>query len=168
MLSGETAAGDFPLEAVRTMVRIAEKSDEPAPQPLRRRSRDESTAPPQAVAQAATQVAEDVGARAIVVYTESGATARLLASQRPAVPILALSPAIETVRRVRLSWGVFPRVMPRMDRLAEMLALGEKILLDADQVRLGDRVVVVSGTKAANRGGTNMLKVLTVGEMDEG
>jgi pyruvate kinase len=150
------------------MVRIAEKSDEPAPQPLRRRSRDESTAPPHAVAQAATQVAEDVGARAIVVYTESGATARLLASQRPAVPILALSPAIETVRRLRLSWGVYPRVMPRMDRLAEMLALGEKILLDADQVRLGDRVVVVSGTKAANRGGTNMLKVLTVGEMDEG
>ena len=168
MLSGETATGDHPLQVVRTMVRIAEKSDGPALPPARRRQRGTPVEPPLAVAQAATQVAEDVDARAIVVYTESGATARLLASHRPAVPILALAPDLETVRRLRLSWGVFPRLMPRVERLAEMLVVGERILLEAEQVRLGDRVVVVSGTRAANRGGTNMLKVLTVGEMDEG
>jgi pyruvate kinase len=56
--------------------------------------------------------------------------------------------------------------MPRVERLAEMLDVGERLLIEAGQVRPGDRVVVVSGTKAANRGGTNMLKILTVGEMD--
>jgi pyruvate kinase len=100
------------------------------------------------------------------VYTESGNTARLLASQRPGVPILALSPHLTTVRRLRLCWGVYPRRMPVVERLAEMLELGERILIEAGQVRPGDRVVVVSGTRAANRGGTNMLKILTVGEAE--
>jgi pyruvate kinase len=82
------------------------------------------------------------------------------------VPILALSPHLQTVRQLRLVWGVYPRLMPSVTRLAEMLALGEKILVDADQVSPGDAVVVVSGTKAANRGGTNMMKVHRVGEIE--
>jgi pyruvate kinase len=168
MLSAETAAGEFPVEAVRTMARIAEKADQPEPDRRFQRSRTTPGLfpPPEAVARAASHAAEEVGARAIVVYTESGATARLLASQRPRVPILALSPDLVTIRRLRLSWGVYPRLMPRVDRLAEMLELGERILIEADQVRPGEKVVVVSGTRAANRGGTNMLKILTVGEMD--
>jgi pyruvate kinase len=56
--------------------------------------------------------------------------------------------------------------MPKVQRLAEMLGLGERILIEAGQVKPGDRVVVVSGTRAANRGGTNMLKILTVGEAE--
>lgn len=165
MLSGETAAGRYPEEAVRTMVRIAKKADAPDPDRARRyRATDVVLKPPEAVARAASRAAEDVGAKAVIVYTESGATARLLSSQRPGVPVLALSPDITVVRRLRLSWGVYPRLMPRVERLAEMLALGEKILVDADQVATGDRVVVVSGTRAANRGGTNMMKIHIVGE----
>ncbi|MGQ0723406.1 MAG: pyruvate kinase [Candidatus Eiseniibacteriota bacterium] len=166
MLSGETAVGRYPLEAVKTMARIATKADQPEPVKHRLRSPARELRPPEAVARAASRAADDVGARAIVVYTESGTTARLLASHRPGVPILALSPDARTIRRLRLSWGVYPRVMPRVERLAEMLDLGERLLIEAEQVRPGDRVVVVSGTKAANRGGTNMLKILTVGEMD--
>ncbi len=118
------------------------------------------------MASAATSVAEEIGAQAIVVYTESGTTARLLASHRPRVPILALSPDLRTIRQLRLSWGVYPRHMARVDRLADMLLLGEKVLIDAEKVCQGDRIVVISGTRAANRGGTNMLKIMTVGEMD--
>lgn len=165
MLSGETAAGNFPEEAVATMVRIAAKSDDPDSILQRRfRTAGAELEPPEAVARAASRAAEDVRAKAMIVYTESGSTARLVSSQRPRVPILALSPTLETVRRLRLSWGVYPRVMPRVERLAEMLALGEKILVDAGQVSAGDRVLVVSGTRAANRGGTNMMKVHTIGE----
>ena len=114
----------------------------------------------------ASRTAEHVSAKAIVVYTESGATARLLSSQRPAVQILALSPEVVTVRRLSLSWGVYPRLMPRVNRMAEMMAVGERLLIEAGHVRPGDRVVVVSGSRAANRGGTNMMKILTVGELD--
>lgn len=167
MLSAETATGRYPEEAVRTMARIAEKVDAPDPDRSRRfRAAGHQLTPPEAVARAASRAAEDVSAKAIVVYTESGTTARLLSSQRPAVPILALSPEIITVRRLHLSWGVYPRLMPRVDRMAEMFALGERLLVAAGQVHPGDRVVVVSGSRAANRGGTNMMKVLTVGELD--
>jgi pyruvate kinase len=167
MLSGETAAGKYPEETVKTMVRIAEKADAPDPDRQRRyRSSGVPLSPAEAVTRSASRAAEDVRAKAIVVYTESGSTARLLSSQRPAVPILALSPHLQTVRQLRLVWGVYPRLMPSVTRLAEMLALGEKILVDADQVSPGDAVVVVSGTKAANRGGTNMMKVHRVGEIE--
>jgi pyruvate kinase len=164
MLSGETAVGEFPLETVRTMVRIAEKADQPEPAKQRLRHDDRALPPPEAVARAASRAAADVNARAIVVYTESGSTARLISSHRPGVPVLAMSPHVLTVRRLRLSWGVYPRLMPRVTRLAEMLDLGERVLIEAGQVTRGERVVVVSGTRAANRGGTNMLKILTVGE----
>jgi len=166
MLSGETALGEYPVETVKTMARIAAKADQPVPAPLRRQPPGQRLEPPEAVARAAGRAAEDVGASAIVVYTESGATARLIACSRPRVPVLALSPDPRTVRRLRLSWGVYPRLMPRVDRLAEMLDLGEGLLLEAGQVGPGDRVVVVSGTRAAHRGGTNTLKVHTVGERD--
>jgi pyruvate kinase len=168
MLSGETALGDYPVEAVRTMARIAEKADTPDPPSalLRSRTPTDKLEPPEVVARAASRAAEEVGARAIIVYTESGATARLLASQRPRVPIFALSPDMVTVRRMRLSWGVYPRIMPRIERLAEMLELGERLLVEAKQVRPGERVVVVSGSRAANRGGTNMFKIHVVGEVD--
>jgi pyruvate kinase len=164
MLSGETAVGDYPVETVETMVRIAENVEQPAPPQPQRRREDPDLRPPEAVARAASRAAEEVAARAIVVYTESGNTARLLASARPSVPVLALSPHLLTIRRLRLSFGVYPRLMPAVQRLAEMLAVGERILVDAGQVRPGDRVVVVSGSRAAHPGGTNMMKILTVGE----
>lgn len=167
MLSGETATGRYPVETVRTMARIARKADEGGVERpvLPRRAADEATSPAEAVARAASRAAESVGAKAIIVYTESGGTARLLASYRPAVPVLALSPVPLTVRRLRLSWGVYPRLMPRVERLAGMLLAGEKVLVDAGQVEKGDRVVVVSGSRAAHLGGTNMMKIHTVGDV---
>ena len=165
MLSGETAAGSFPVAAVSTMARIARSSDEPDDESQRRfRTSGRTLQPPEAVARVASRAAEDVRARAIVVYTESGSTARLIAAQRPSVPILALTPHIATARRLRLCWGVYPRQFPNVTRLVEMLEIGEKILVDANQVQEGDRVVVVSGSRAANKGGTNMMKVHTIGE----
>jgi pyruvate kinase len=167
MLSAETATGRFPEEAVRVMARIAERVDAPDPDHIqRRRSSGHDLAPPEAVARAASRAAEDLRAKAIVVYTESGSTARLLSSQRPSVPIFALSPERVTVRRLQLCWGVFPSRMPRVERMADMLSLGERVLVGAGQVERGDRVVVVSGSRAAHRGGTNTMKVLTIGELD--
>jgi pyruvate kinase len=165
MLSGETAVGKHPVEAVETIVRIAEKVELPSSPPRTpRRREDPLVQPPEAVARAASRAAEEVAARAIVVYTESGETARLLSSARPMVPILALSPHLLTIRRLLLSYGVQPHLMPQVGRLREMLAVGERIVVEAGDVRSGDRVVVVSGSRAAHPGGTNMMKILTVGE----
>jgi pyruvate kinase len=168
MLSGETAVGKHAVAAVATMARIADKADslfrEPAP--IRRRSEAGEAVPRVSITLAASRVAEEVGARAIITYTESGNTARRLASFRPRVPIVALSPRRLTVRRLELSWGVYPRLMPFVDDLTDMLALGERILIDAGTVDPGDRVVLVSGTRGASRGGSHLLKILTVGESD--
>ncbi|MGH2570627.1 MAG: pyruvate kinase alpha/beta domain-containing protein, partial [bacterium] len=117
-------------------------------------------------ARAASRAAEDVSARDMVFYSVSGRRARLLSSARPTVPILALSTHLLTIRRLLLSFGVQSHLMPKVERLREMLAVGEGILVAAGQVRPGDRVVVVSGSRAAHPGGTNMMKILTVGEED--
>ena len=167
MLSGETAMGKYPVETVRTMARIALKSDslEPDPSRSQRRSAGRTANPREAITLAASRVADEVGARALITYTESGSTARLLSSSRPRVPILALSPDPVTVRRLQLSWGVYPRLMPFTERLADMLTLGEDILVEAGTVDRGDRVVVVTGTRGATRGGAYMIKIHTVGDL---
>ena len=82
------------------------------------------------------------------------------------MPVLALSPDVRTVRRLGLSRGVYPRLVPPVQDLSLILAAGDNILLDAAQVGPGSKVVLVTGSRAAYRGGKNMIKIHTVGEED--
>jgi pyruvate kinase len=166
MLSQETAVGSYPVEAVATMRRIAREA-EATPQLAH--------PPPPAVgaldvtatvSKAAVQIAADLGARAIVAFSESGATARFVSRFRPRVPILGLTPYEATRRRMALYWGV--EAASPLDRgveLAAMIAQGDQRICDEGMATPGDLVVVVAGTPGG-RGATNRVLVHRVGVPD--
>ena len=163
MLSGETAAGRYPVEAVRTMARIIEVAEasphlvDPAPPPHTERSVG------RIVAQAACQVAEDVAAAAIVVYSISGSSIQLVSKYRPAMPLLGLTPNDRARRRTALMWGTECELVPMKDHTAELTAAAERALVDGSWARQGDKIVLVSGTPGG-QGGTNRIMVHRVGD----
>jgi pyruvate kinase len=163
MLSEETAAGRFPAEAVATMRRIAEDTEAAFPfESWMRRFEDKSLQSlPEAVAGAACELAEHIGAALIVAWTESGATARLVARHRPRRPILALSTRPATARRLALVWGVIPLVAeggPNTDAMLERapgLAVGRGLL------KPGETAVITAGIPMGVAGSTNLIKAAT-------
>jgi pyruvate kinase len=166
MLSAETATGRYPVETVRVMARIAERVEgveEAAPVEMRRR-RQEVLEFPEAIADAATHAARDLQARAIVAFTQSGFSARLMSQERPGVPIIALTPFPEVQRRLGLCWGVTSRLIGKFETTDEMLHVMETTLLPDGTVRAGDVVVIISGAPMWVAGTTNLLTVHRVGE----
>jgi pyruvate kinase len=169
MLSGETAIGDYPLESVRMMTRIAlaaeevfRPSDARGPSlPPDPRGESEPRPVPCAVADAAVRVARDVQAAALVVFTMSGATARLLAQRRSATPIHAFSPEETTCRRLALVWGVEAHPLRLAEATDSLLADAEAELKRIEEVRQGDTIVLVAG-ETPLPGATDVLKVLRV------
>lgn len=160
MLSAETAVGKYPVETVATMARIA-KHTETRLGPRRRRSELASVEGfpiARAVTRAACRAAEQLDARYVVAFTESGATARLVSSSRPGSRILAITPHDRVYRQLALTWGVTPLTAPHYDTTDEMLESGMKVLSEQGMVNPGDIAVVVCGT-ATLEGATNMIKV---------
>ena len=169
MLSGETAVGKHPVEAVAMMDRIVREAERHAganpPQPVpHRRAGDVPTAVPDALARAACEMAADVGARAVIAFTESGFTARLVSKFRPATPILAVTPHLAVARRLALYWGVEPRRSDRAETTDEMLAAVDRALLEEGLVERGDPLAVLAGTPVARTGTTNLLKLHRAGD----
>ncbi len=162
MLSEETAMGSYPMEAVATMSRIAQRAEA-----LRAGGRLQVgelgvEGVPAAIAGATWHVALAVGAKLIVTPTRSGSTARLVAATRPPAPVLALSSSQETVRHLNLSWGVTPRhirPVPTTDALFDACRAEVKA---SGLAQAGDRVVVTAGLPLDSPGTTNLLKVLVV------
>lgn len=161
MLSGETAVGKHPIAAVRMMGRIVEQAESGrADIPLRRR--DAGTGPlpfTDAISHAAVMAAEDVGARAIVAFTQSGSTARLISKRRPSVPIYAFTPHLQVWRQLCLCWGTRPQVMDIVDRTDEMVEAVESALRAIDTVDPGDILAILSGSPITAQGSTNLLKL---------
>lgn len=167
MLSAETASGDYPVEAVRTMARIAERTDEalrnrevaahPDPEP--------EHAMTDAISHATCDAAENLGAAAVITATQSGHTARMVAKYRPRVPIVACTPLEHVARRLQLIWGVVPLVIRNRHTTDELI--NEAILeaVQAGIVSQGDLVVLTAGVPAGVPGSTNLLKIHTVGEI---
>ena len=160
MLSEETASGRYPVEAVATMRRIAEDTEAAFPfAQWMRRFEDESLQTlPQAVAGAACERAEHVGAEVIVAWTESGETARLVASHRPRRPILALSTVASTARRLALVWGVIPVLAEAPRSADEMLEAAPGIAAAVGLLRSGQRAVITAGIPMGVPGSTNLIK----------
>ncbi len=161
MLSAETSIGAYPVEAVGMMSRIAEEA-ETAFRPDRSLLRGwEALEVPAAVADAAVRVAEDVRAAAIVVFTLSGATARLVAQRRPACAIHAFSPSEATCRRLALVWGVEAHGAPMAASTDALVSRAEGLLRRLKAVRPGETLVLVGGATPLP-GATNVVKVLRV------
>ncbi len=165
MLSGETAIGKYPVQTVQMMVRIietAEASVEQAPPIL---NLDSSLSFPDAIGQAAAAVSTAVSPKAIVAFTQSGSTARLISKRRPRTPIIAFTPSERICRRLCLCWGVEPRQITLIDDTDRMVAEVEARLLSEGNVRFGDTLVILAGAPITARAETNLLKLHRVGEI---
>jgi pyruvate kinase len=168
MLSGETAAGRYPVEAVRTMARIIEVA-ESSPHLVLPTSPSATDADDisRTVARAACQVAADVGATALVVFTISGSAVQLVSKFRPAVPLLGLTPSETTRRRTALMWGTESALVPMKDHSNALTAAAERVLVDGNWAQRSDRIVIVSGIPGGE-GGTNRILVHRIGESSGG
>ena len=176
MLSGETAAGRYPVEAVQTMARIVEAAEAgedglPGAMPGDRhlfeakRSQSPTASFPAAVCAAGARAASETGAKVIVAFTETGTTARLLSKERPTVPILAYTPHEPIRRRMALYWGVLPRAMRANTTTAhtdQLIRDLERSLRDEKLAGPGDRIVILLGAPVGARGSTNLMKLHTI------
>jgi pyruvate kinase len=165
MLSAETASGNYPVEAVQMMARIviaAEQNQTTTPAsrraPFRQQSEtDEFT---DALAGAANYAAEQIDAKFIVVFTQTGFAARLMSKFRPKQPILALTPSSWVARRMNMLWGVQPFVLREVpDYHEQIVDLVDEFLLSRDIVSSGDRLVILMGSPIYQRAKTNLLRV---------
>jgi pyruvate kinase len=164
MLSAETATGQYPRLAVEAMARITLEIES---HPSSRRDdrampRDGSVSTEQAIAAAASAAVRMLGAPAIIVFTKSGATARVIASHRPNVPILVLTDVERTYRQLALVWGVIPELVPHCNTYDDMLRFALEAVERRGLARPSDRVVVTAGVPFDVPGTTNLLKVETV------
>jgi pyruvate kinase len=165
MLSGETAAGKYPIEAASMMARICEAAENSAPyrdghsfKKLRvGQSGYRSVA--DAVAYAARAASEDLRVRAMICFTQSGATARMMSKYRPEVPIYAFSPSKAAMQQMGLVWGTRPMPVPRAGNSDRLFKLACDRLKQAKKVMVGDMVILVSGTPLGERGSINMMKI---------
>lgn len=167
MLSGETAVGAHPILAVETMARIARRTEEQLDydQLLREKTaifgRESVT---DAVAEAAVTIAHDLQAATILCATETGGTARSVAKFRPRTSVLALTPAVETCRRLTLFWGVQPLLMPVPTSLESLLIESAAAAERAGYLKPGNLFVLTSGTPLGKPGSTNLIKVHSFGD----
>ncbi len=164
MLSAETSVGAHPHDAVTTMVRIIEAAETEAVGHL------PSVAAPlgmnsAALAAAAIKVAADVEARALVAFTQSGATARRLARHRAVVPILAFTPVPVVRSQLALSWGVETFIGPTVATTDEMVRQVDEALRQSGRADAGDRVVIVAGTPPGQPGTTNTIRIHHIGDV---
>lgn len=164
MLSGETAVGRYPAEAVNMMARIATRTEETIDfdaQLAARRVGAGSTVA-EAICYAACRASHDLSVKAIVSSTQSGATARMVSKFRPDTPIIALTPVPEVARRLTVVWGVEPTIVPHTTNVDEMLDVAFDVVRRRSDIKPGDRIVVTAGVRTGEPGSTNLLQVYEV------
>jgi pyruvate kinase len=166
MLSAETAVGRYPDRAIQIMARIASEAEGYTSfQRSTRRRTGETPAlssPTHALAHTASQAAREIHARALVIFTHTGYSARLVSKTRPGSRIIALTPLEATCRRLALAWGVTPVRVPRWRTAEGMVERGTRTLLALRLLRRADWVVAMAGT-TIRAGGTNLLRILQIG-----
>ncbi len=166
MLSAETSSGKYPVEAARMMSRIAAEAE----QSIRGRGYAE---PPQQKSPTYTEIAADMayraakmqGAKAIIVFTSSGASARLVSRYRPPVPIFAFTASPSVARQLSLIYGIRPVLSPDPTETGEMLRIMDRILLEGGWLKERDSVVFIAGQPIGRPGTTNFVKLHRIGEL---
>ncbi len=157
MLSEETAAGEYPLQAVKIMAQVAEETEtilEP-----RRRFEGLPKTVPEAISVSAISLARDLQVKAFLIPTTSGSTARLIARYRPQQPIIAVSPEPQTVKLLCLVWGVYPQPSRAFKNTDEMVRMLQRKALKTGMVKRGDLVAITAGLPLQQTGTTNMITV---------
>lgn len=167
MLSGETANGRYPIEAVNMMAEIALYTEENHNywEDFRKSRFDLRNSVSNAVSHACCSASMDLKAKAIVAVTYSGRTARQLAGFRPACPIIATTVSRRATRQLNLAWGVTPFQVDEMRSTDELFATGLKVVAESGLARNGDLVVITGGTPVGMSGTTNTMKVANVGQL---
>src|SRR6056297_570420 len=165
MLSGETAAGEYPVESVQMMAKIAEQAE------LSLESIHNSNSPEQkpdtvtgAISLASCEASEDLGAEAIITATGSGLTARMVSKYRPMNRIVAVTPDERVQHFLTLSWGVYPLLVPQSNNTDDMIDNAVSKALDHELVKNGDLVTITAGAPVGIPGTTNLIKVDVVGK----
>lgn len=166
MLSGETAAGRYPVEAVRTMARIIEEAETSAHLVHAPPTSGADASVARVVAQSAVEVATAVHARALLVFSWSGSSVQLVSKFRPNVPIIGLSPDYRALRRMALMWGTQSLEVPTKDDSRALTLAAEEVCLRAGVASPGDAVVIVSGIPGGH-GGTNRILVHHIGDVPD-
>ncbi|WHX50735.1 pyruvate kinase [Paenibacillus woosongensis] len=161
MLSGETAAGKYPVESVLTMSRIAEKAESALEyrEIFIKQSNAQQTTVTEAISQAVANSALELNAKAIITSTETGYTARMVSKYRPKAPIIAVTTQDNTMRRLALNWGVTPVKGAVASSTDEMFDNAMKGGLDSGVVKEGDLVVITAGVPLGRSGSTNLVKI---------
>jgi pyruvate kinase len=165
MLSAESAAGKYPVEAVATMNRIAEEVES---DPLYRNILDAQRAVPEAtgadaIADAARHIADTLDLAAVICWTASGSTALRVARERPRPPVVALSPNIATGRKLAVAWGVHCVITEDAHDVDDMVDRASRIAFAEGFAKAGQRVIIVAGVPFGTPGATNMLRIAYVG-----
>lgn len=167
MLSGETAAGKYPVVTVETMARIAQRAEKAVnfDDLLETRGAAIQRTVTDGISHAVCSVARDLGVSAIVTATASGHTARMIAKYRPKVPVIAVTPRANVLRKLALVWGVEPLLIGDVKGTDEMINTSVDATLAAGLISAGDLVVITAGVPVGVHGTTNMMKVHTVGTL---
>ena len=167
MLSAETAIGSYPVETVCMMRRIASAAEAEQSRWRHREwlkePEDAEISIANAIGRAAVTVAEEVSAKAIIAFTESGSTARLASKRRARVPVLACTPVPATARRCSLYWGVRPILIDQVNDTEHMIRQTTEEARELGLVQAGDRVVITAGVPMGQPGSTNTISIETIG-----
>ncbi|MGD6879518.1 pyruvate kinase [Bacillus infantis] len=166
MLSGETAAGTYPVEAVQTMHNIASRAESALDHKeiLSNRSKDNEHNITDAIGQSVAHTALNLEVNAIITPTESGHTARMISKYRPKAPIVAVTSKESVTRRLSLVWGVYPQVGQEASTTDDMLDSAVQESMNSGLVGSGDLVVITAGVPVGEAGTTNLMKIHVIGD----
>lgn len=159
MLSNEAAVGNYPVEAVATMAKIAERIDYEKNIQTSTALDTSETAIPSAISQAVGHIATQLKAKAILTFTKTGSTGRNVSKYRPNIPILAVTPHVEVARQLQMVWGVQPLLVLNLPSIDETLQASLNVAQEKGLVEEGDLVVVTAGTLQGVAGSTDFIKV---------
>ena len=163
MLSGETSIGEFAIEAVETMARIIQKTEEGGLDRIRPIINSPRTKGG-AITKAATEVGAIIEAKYLVAFTQSGDSARRMSRLRSSIPILALTPEVGTYNRLALTWGVEPVITEMVKHTDEMVKQVDTVLIESGRAKKGENVMIVAGSPPGIPGSTNAMRVHIVGD----
>jgi len=166
MLSGETASGSYPVEAVKMMTRIARQAERsPFMTYNMRHEKDYEDLVTHAVAQSSVNILHEIDAKGIVAFSASGSTGKLISKSRPSKLVFAFTPSLKVYNRLSLVWGIVPMFISVISNAKKLILAGENLLIDKKLAKKGDIIVITIGM-GLKKGSTNLIKIHKVGYED--
>jgi pyruvate kinase len=165
MLSGESAVGKYPVEAVSMMARIVSEAERDMKESYQNepRQRQARLSIAETICEATAHAADDLDLRGVALFTESGQTARQLSKYHPSAPIFALSPVEVTINRLSLLWGTTPILCPKINSTEALVDCAESLLEEKGYVRSREVIAIVAGTRTKS-GSTNFMRLHVMGD----